>query len=396
MRPAPLSEVLPQVGLQRHTVEQRIVHTPYVQILDAPVPQMVEQLVDFFKDLDVEVPAQVIEVPKISQDIVPQRSGGPCSAGSGTAGGSADHCILLFASADCGARALTFQFLVVVGGLLVFKVFLPGQSSTTPQKRISERTVDQIVRFPGEGLQDFRPGQSSPASSSFHSPAGSDDDANEPGDGVFHTSPWKKSAECREQVSADLRRHVSSWTPAAYEQSRGFHEQETEKEKKDAEYRRRMFVLNQRVADGLPLGPIEYAAWRRFSGLPPSSSSSSGKRRKRKKRSKRKLSKSSSGVRTRRCVQKVPLSLFFFWCAVFSSVDDRPKMLDIMAGMDQEDTYMLVGFSLWPLVSGSLLFAVLLGSTVDTCYVRLQRLLWEIAENVPFSAQCLVRHSPRR
>ena len=74
MRPAPLLEVLPQVGLQRHTVEQRIVHTPYVQILDAPVPQKVEQLVDFFKNLDIEVPAQVIEVPKISQDIIPQRS----------------------------------------------------------------------------------------------------------------------------------------------------------------------------------------------------------------------------------------------------------------------------------------------------------------------------------
>ena len=66
LRPAPLSEVLPQVGLQRHTVQQRIVHTPYVQILDAPVPQKVEQLVDFFKNLDIEVPAQVIEVPKIS------------------------------------------------------------------------------------------------------------------------------------------------------------------------------------------------------------------------------------------------------------------------------------------------------------------------------------------
>ena len=64
-----------------------------------------------------------------------------------------------------------------------------------------------------------------------------------------------------------------------------------------------------------------------------------------------------------------------FWCAVFSSVDDRPMMLDIMAGMDQEDTYMLVDFSLQPLVSGSLLFAVLLGSTVDTFYVSLQRLL---------------------
>ena len=34
----------------------------------------------------------------------------------------------------------------------------------------------------------------------------------------------------------------------------------------------------------------------------------------------------------------------------------------------------------------------LFGSTVDTCYVSVQRLLWEIAENVPFSAQCLVRH----
>ena len=60
--------------VQRHTVEQRIEHMPYVQILDAPVPQKVEQLVDFFKDLDIEVPAQVIEVPKISQDIIPQRS----------------------------------------------------------------------------------------------------------------------------------------------------------------------------------------------------------------------------------------------------------------------------------------------------------------------------------
>ena len=74
MRPAPLLEVLPQVGLQRHTVEQRIEHSPYVQILDAPVPLKVEQLDDFFKDLDIEGPAQVIEVPKISQDIIPQRS----------------------------------------------------------------------------------------------------------------------------------------------------------------------------------------------------------------------------------------------------------------------------------------------------------------------------------
>ena len=65
MRPPPLVEGRPQVRIQRHTVEQRIEHTPYVQILDAPVPQKVEQLVDFFKDLDSHVPVQVIEVPKI-------------------------------------------------------------------------------------------------------------------------------------------------------------------------------------------------------------------------------------------------------------------------------------------------------------------------------------------
>ena len=64
----------PALAVQRHTVEQRIEHTPSVQILDDPVPLKVEQLVDFFKDLDIEVPAQVIEVPKISQDIIPQRS----------------------------------------------------------------------------------------------------------------------------------------------------------------------------------------------------------------------------------------------------------------------------------------------------------------------------------
>ena len=34
-----------QARVQRHTVEQRIEHTPYVQILDAPVPH---QVVVFF------------------------------------------------------------------------------------------------------------------------------------------------------------------------------------------------------------------------------------------------------------------------------------------------------------------------------------------------------------
>ena len=70
------------------------------------------------------------------------------------------------------------------------------------------------------------------------------------------------------------------------------------KEKKDAEYERYMQVLNQRVADDLPLGPIEYAAWRRWSGLPPYSSSSSGKRRKKKKRRMRRTRRTCTSAST--------------------------------------------------------------------------------------------------
>ena len=58
--------------------------------------------------------------------------------------------------------------------------FLRKQSSTG---------AEQIVDIPGGGLQGSRPGQGSPASSSFHSPAGLDDDAEEPREGVFRTSP---------------------------------------------------------------------------------------------------------------------------------------------------------------------------------------------------------------
>ena len=46
----------------------------------------------------------------------------------------------------------------------------------------------------------------------------------------------------------------------------------------------------------------------------------------------------------------------------------QAQMLGIMAGMTRRTRT--------PFVSGSHLFAVLLGSTVDTCYVSLQRLLW--------------------
>ena len=66
----------PQERVQRHAVEQMIesfVPVPMLD-LDAPVPPMVDQLVDVLKLFDNSVPEQVIDVPKISQDAIPQRT----------------------------------------------------------------------------------------------------------------------------------------------------------------------------------------------------------------------------------------------------------------------------------------------------------------------------------
>ena len=70
--------------------------------------------------------------------------------------------------------------------------FLPRQRSTQSpfRKRISERIVEQIVDPVSRGsLPGSLPGQSS---SSSHSPAGVEERADEPGEGVFRTFPQNK------------------------------------------------------------------------------------------------------------------------------------------------------------------------------------------------------------
>ena len=66
----------PQERIQRHTAEPMIesfVPVPMLD-LDAPVPRTVDQLVDVLKLFDNSVPEQVIDVPKFSQDAIPQRT----------------------------------------------------------------------------------------------------------------------------------------------------------------------------------------------------------------------------------------------------------------------------------------------------------------------------------
>ena len=64
----------PQERVQRRTMEQIVDCVPVVPLLDVPVPQMVDQLVEVLRPVDTMVPEQVIDVPKItSQDVIPQR-----------------------------------------------------------------------------------------------------------------------------------------------------------------------------------------------------------------------------------------------------------------------------------------------------------------------------------
>ena len=73
--PPPLVEVRPQSGVQRHTVEQIIETFVLVQVLDALVPQMGTQVVDFMQKIDTpSLVEQVITVPKISLDRIPRSS----------------------------------------------------------------------------------------------------------------------------------------------------------------------------------------------------------------------------------------------------------------------------------------------------------------------------------
>ena len=79
VRPLVLVEPPPQERVQRHTMEHIVDFVccaPMVQILDAPVPQTVEQLPDVLRFFDrlMSVPEQVIEVPQILPEDVSLRA----------------------------------------------------------------------------------------------------------------------------------------------------------------------------------------------------------------------------------------------------------------------------------------------------------------------------------
>ena len=198
LRPGSLSDPVPQGRVERHVVEHMVETCPFVQILDAPVPQLGNQVLELLQKIvtaSFVEPVQVIEVPKIFPDSVPQRivERRPLQtaeqlvevptiisysslqraveqtiyipvpqARRGGGGG------LQGFRAGQGTPAADVEQIVEIpvpqrrrrrnGGL---QSSLPGQGSTA--------YLEQIVDIPArEGLQGFLPGQGSSSSSRLH------------------------------------------------------------------------------------------------------------------------------------------------------------------------------------------------------------------------------------
>ena len=164
-RPTPLVEVRPLPGVLRHAAAHIEDIVPYVQILDVPVPQLGDRVVDLLREIDAPaLVEQVIAVPKISLDRVPQRSvcrrarraeqlvevptivsysslqqrtakqtvDIPVPLGRGDRGDRIQQCLW--------SRTLTFQFLMVVMDGSVMEAF-----KVSPRDRVPQRFVEQIT-----------------------------------------------------------------------------------------------------------------------------------------------------------------------------------------------------------------------------------------------------------
>ena len=131
--------VRPQERVLRHVVED----LGMVQILDSPVPQMVDYVMYAFRLLDRPIAEQVIEVPKFSCSPCPSRSPIPEPQ-------SAEQLV------EVPTVLTPTRIALRVAGQVVDTQIprgrgqgsLPGQSTTATSsslERIPERTVEQIV-----------------------------------------------------------------------------------------------------------------------------------------------------------------------------------------------------------------------------------------------------------
>ena len=201
----------PQDPDHQRTVEQTADYAPMVQILDPPLAQMVDQLVDVLKQFDFQVPEQVIEVDTIYPEDFQMRTFRSSLLEPQLAEQLVEVPTIISFSSLQRTVEQNVGIPVVGGGGAGGGVsgFLPGQNSSVTAEQIVDNPVrpsgaggpqgflrgqsstafsEQIAEFPdpGGGLQDFQPVQGSAASSSVPGQAS---------EGVFALFPTGKKCE---------------------------------------------------------------------------------------------------------------------------------------------------------------------------------------------------------
>ena len=206
--PAPLSEV---AGWQDRADSRCRCSFPLLVEQYAAIWNMEEDILvaaDHL-DRDFQVPELVIEVPRISLDVIPLRTLvlEPQMAEQLVEVPT----IISFSSLQRSVEQLVDIPVPGVGGPSSgLQGFSSGQSSTASpsKKRIFERIVEQIVDPVSRG--------GLPGSSFSHSPTDVDERADEPAEGGFRTFPQnKKSTKVASHSGSELLPESSPSTPAA-------------------------------------------------------------------------------------------------------------------------------------------------------------------------------------
>ena len=234
-RPTPLVEVRPQPGVLRQTVAHFVDLSPFVQILDDPVPQMgEEQVLDFLQKIDaLALVEQVIAVPKISLDQIPQRC--PRRRPRRAEQLVEVPTIISYSSLQqrIAEQIIDIPFPQGRGGRDVrggLQGFSQRQSSTACSGTDHVDTPVPQSRGGGGGLLGFRPDPNSAASSSRSCAV------DEPFQGFFsHFSPEEKSAGLGPHSRSELGADFTSWTPTAYAESMALDDDESEAESESVE-----------------------------------------------------------------------------------------------------------------------------------------------------------------
>ena len=147
--PPPFVEVRPQERVPQRTMEQLVDVVLLVQILDIPVPQVVDQPMAVLRSYDSSVPEQVNAVPRISSS----------SRGSRKVLRAPQTAEQLVEGPCCGRQAHCLVVVLAIGrlqGLLQHRVLLRllGRSSTSQFLAVLfllSSSAEQIVHTPARG-----------------------------------------------------------------------------------------------------------------------------------------------------------------------------------------------------------------------------------------------------